>query len=251
MTTIKSPATALSKPALLLVLAGLFLNSASGAEITQSYEASYKASFKGVNATATRSLQEISDREFELRSSIKLKLLGATVSRIREKSLFSREDEQIKPAYYEYKQSGLGKRLRSVRFDWESQSAESLKNAQPSELSLSGHELDELSYFLHLRQAVSKGEQDILFPVADGDEIKDYHYRVVGEEVVDTPLGRLNSIKLARIRDQDSPRRTELWLAKDWDYLLIKMIQEEEDARYELYIDEAVIGGRQVTALSE
>ena len=72
------------------------------------------------------------------------------------------------------------------------------------------------------------------YTVADGDKLKYYRFRVAGEEVLTTPAGDMLTVKVERVREHDSDRQTTFWLAKDHDYLLTKLKQQESGKGFEL-----------------
>ena len=61
--------------------------------------------------------------------------------------------------------------------------------------------------------------------VFTGKKVRNYRYRVKGEEVLDTPMGALRALRMVRIADEDA-ERFEIWLAVDHDYLPIKLATE-------------------------
>ena len=71
----------------------------------------------------------------------------------------------------------------------------------------------------------------------------------IGEEVLDTPLGKLNTVKLERIRSATSSRSTIIWLAPDWQFLVARIEQVDGSLQMQLVLETADIGGAAVTAL--
>jgi len=85
-------------------------------EAPSSFTAEYVAKYGGFRASAERWLTKDNAGNFVLHSSMKLKLLGQTLSEIRETSDFTLNDEtgQAKPVFYEFNQTGVGKRNRQM-----------------------------------------------------------------------------------------------------------------------------------------
>lgn len=70
------------------------------------------------------------------------------------------------------------------------------------------------------------------YQVVDGDEVDTYDFRVIGPEVVTTKAGKINAIKVERVRDPAQDKRiTEMWFAKQWDGLLVALRQVEKDGK--------------------
>ena len=74
-----------------------------------------------------------------------------------------------------------------------------------------------------------------------------YNYRKVGEETIETPFGSIETIVLSRERDNKF-RQTTLWLAKNWTYFLVKLEQIENNEKYSMVIQNAIINGMQMVA---
>ena len=81
------------------------------------------------------------------------------------------------------------------------------------------------------------------YVIADGGRLKHYEFEVIGEEVIDTPVGQLNTIKATRVRD-NRDRTSTFWLAKDYDFMLVRFQQLEADGDgFELLLREAEFNG--------
>jgi len=193
------------------------------------FSADYVARYGGFRASAERKLTKDDAGIFVMHSAIELKLLGQTLSTIRESSKFTLNEEngQTRPEYYEFLQTGLGGRSRQITFDWQQRSSTVHIDNQAINIPLEGSETDNLSAYLEIRRQLIAGKKDIIFPGIYKGKLEEIHYRVNGEELVDTLPGTFNTLRLERIREPDSDRSTVIWLAPAWDYLLIKLIQEE------------------------
>ncbi len=87
------------------------------------------------------------------------------------------------------------------------------------------------------------------YQIIEGEDVDTYDFRVLGEEKVRTQAGLINAIKVERVRDPGkSNRKTILWFAKDWDYLLVRLYQMETDGKeYQIMLKEGTIDGKTVT----
>ena len=112
--------------------------------------------------------------------------------------------------------------------------------------------LDKSTYQIALQHDVAAGKKSMSYQVIDGDEVETYDFRVLGEEVVETKAGLIDAIKVERVRDPtQSNRKTVLWFAKDWDYLLVRLQQVEKDGKeYQIMLLEGTVGDRQVKGRS-
>jgi hypothetical protein len=113
--------------------------------------------------------------------------------------------------------------------------------------------MDELSHQFALRQQIKKGNTDTLeFQLIDGDEIELHRYRLVGKEVLNTALGKLNSTQIELAQVESNERTTKIWLADDWQYLLVKIEQlDQSGLRIKLELESATVSGNKVVPMLE
>ena len=86
------------------------------------------------------------------------------------------------------------------------------------------------------------------YQVVDGGDVDTYDFRVLGTEKVETKAGRIDAIKVERVRDPtQSKRTTVMWFAKDWDYLLVRLQQVETDGKeYNIMLQDGTVNGKTV-----
>ena len=101
---------------------------------------------------------------------------------------------------------------------------------------------------MNKKAETNSGEHEFL--LIDGDEVEIHRYTVIGEEILVTTLGSLSTVRLERIQEDSESRKTSIWLAKDWGYLLARIEQiNDSGLRIEFDLENAVLGGKQVEAL--
>ncbi len=218
------------------------------------FTAEYEAQYGGFKAKAERSLEISDSGQVEMNTQLRLKLLGKTLSTIKEQSILDPDalTGELKPAAYSFIQTGLGKRSRYISFDWENGQANADIGSDRFEIPLEFAVADNLSTYLELRNHLMAGEKDIIFPAIDKGELEQYHFKVIGEEDVKTSLGLLRTVKVERVREPGSNRSTIIWLALDWDYLLVKLEQQEKDSRgIRLELKNASVKGDSVTGKNQ
>lgn len=208
------------------------------------FRAVYKADYKGlpIRATGIRELSRTADNDYLLSSSA-----NSFVASITEQSRFSlSDDSQIIPNEYQYHRKGIGKnRDATLRFDWAALEVENDVQARPWKMSIPLGALDKLSYQLQMRHDLAAAHHqdlpwpDLTYQVADGGKLKTYQFSVVGLELVTTPVGKFNALRVTRVR-KDSDRITDFWLAPEYDFMLVRFIQKEEHrGGFELMLKEA------------
>lgn len=223
------------------------------AEPPAPFSASYEARFGGFKAEAERAMEFIDAENIHMSTSMELKLLGQTVSRIQETSAIhiDHENDLTRSNQYSFIQTGIGKRQRHINFEWDDAIARAKLDKLTVDLPLEGNVRDTLSAYLEIRKQLFAGNTEIIFPGIYKGELEEIHYRVAGEEHVTTELGTFNAVRLQRIREPGSDRTTDIWLAPDWDYLLIKLIQDEPgSSTISLELREANVNNETVTPIA-
>jgi len=218
------------------------------------FTAVYEARYGGFKANAERSLQIGENGQVEMNTMLRLKMLGKTLSTIKEKSILTADalSGELKPEAYSFVQSGIGKRSRHIAFDWDAGQARADIGNDLYEIPLEFPVADNLSAYLEVRNQLLAGEVEIIFPAIDKGKLEEYHFRVLAEEEVSTSLGLFRTVKIERVREPESKRSTIMWLALDWDYLLVKLEQLEQNARgIELELKQAAVMGNSVTGKSQ
>jgi len=208
------------------------------------FEAWYTASTSEMpfSGKAVRKLELLEDGSWLLNFNAKLFLYS-----LNEESHFQvLKSGEIKPLSYKKKTKTIGKQRKSfIKFDWEKKQTinnDKKKRSVPIELGY----LDKISYQLKLRDDIKKGKKEFRYNVIDKDEIDDLHFIIAGEEILNTPIGKLKTIKLKLNRD-NKKRQTFIWLAKDINYLIVKVKQIEDKTEYIMTIQKAIIGGKTIT----
>lgn len=215
------------------------------------FEARYQAKALGMTAGASRRQTATNDGNFLLENRLSLTILGANVGTVVEATEFQWQDGRIQPLHYRYDQSGVSSSRETIAFDWTQNRAHSSSDDGSWDFDISPGLLDKLSYSVQMAEDMQQpGQTEFHYQVLDEDEIKEHIYRISAEEVLNTPLGKLNTVKIERVREDDSPRRTTVWLARDWDYLLVRLEQvSRSGTATELTLEAATVAGTTVKGL--
>ena len=208
----------------------------------QVFEASYSATMGNVpmDGTAERKLVRQPDGTWQL--TFNAEMLFYSFS---EQSQFTLdENNRIQPISYQLKKGALGKdRQASVKFDWKRKQADSREDNDQWKLAIHPGDLDKISYQLQLQEDMRQGRKDLHYQVVNENERDNYQFLVENEETLDTPLGPIKTIRLKMQRDNNK-RQTWIWLAKDWNYMLVKLRQLEKNKEYVITLKEASVEGK-------
>ena len=105
--------------------------------------------------------------------------------------------------------------------------------------------MDIPTQYLQLRRDLIVGEDKFEYPVISRGKHQIYRYEFVRRETLVTPLGKLDTVMMRRLRENDM-RVTNLWLAENWNFLLVKLEQIENKKDYSMLLKDAVIDDRKV-----
>lgn len=196
------------------------------------FEITYDARLGSWRAESSRNLSlDPSSGIYRMQATSSIKLLGQNLSTIREEASFRWQDDLPIPLHYNFEQSGIGARERSVAFDYALGETRFYVDNRSGSYPLSAPIYDELTAFQVIRQQLQTGASEIHFTVLDRDEPELWHFRVLTQGLLHTDLGDFTAVHLERVRGEGNKRRTEFWLASDFDYLLLKLVQEEPNGR--------------------
>jgi hypothetical protein len=210
------------------------------------YHASYSAQFSGLNIDAVQKLEEIEPGIY--RESLNAKNF---IGKVNEQSTFKlSENQQLQPIQHSYTRRVFGRDRSEVHnFDWQSGNVEYKKDGSiNSELKLETGFLDMITHRLQLRRDLNTGKQVFTYPVFSRGKLKQYNYRVVSEQILETAIGPLNTVKVERVID-DVSKTVTVWLATDWDYLIVKLEQSKGKDGHYLELQTAVINNKKITPL--
>ncbi len=210
------------------------------------YEAEYSADMSGlpVSGSAVRKLQKEGD-DWSLSFEASTVLLS-----MKQESKFTVDSKgQIKPSLYTDKRNVFGKsKIEQINFDWKQNEAHSRRDDKEYKFALEPGVLDDISYQLQLRIDVEKGRKDLSYRVADRKKLDTESFIIEGEETLDTPLGKLATVRVKLVRE-NKKRQTWIWLARDWNYLLVQLRQLEKEDEFLIKVKQASLDGQKVTGL--
>lgn len=226
-----------------LSVALLTMSLAQALPAPSTFETSYNAKLYGFNITATSRLIPLSNGHYEY--YFNADSMVGKVTEMTEVS-WNAKEQRIIPQRYIYQRNGMGKnRDDELVFDWAASKVTNIKSAQSQALDAAKNIQDSLSYQIQLSQDLIAGKKQFEYSIANGRKIKQYKFEIVGEELLTTPLGDVKTLKVKRTRDK-SDLVTYAWFAKDFQYLLVRLQQEENGSAYTIYISKASLNGKAI-----
>jgi hypothetical protein len=118
--------------------------------------------------------------------------------------------------------------LASAKFDWESRSVTQERKGKSETLQMHGTAQDPLSLAYTFAFVPPTGkEYDIVR--ADGRGLTPFRFAVLGKEALATPIGEMQTLHIAKVRDGPEDKATDIWFAADRDFLPVRVLVVDKD----------------------
>lgn len=199
------------------------------------YQATYTTRYNSIPLTLTRELKHLGD-QWTLTQRGEMLFVS-----LDEQAQFTLENQHVTALSYRY-------RDRKIDFDWPRKTVRSERKKEAKQLPLNGPSWDPLSFQLQVRlDAMASGNdyQSRVYDIVSGHHARQYEVSFLGEEVLATAVGPLNTIKLKQHRvGKDS--YNVFWLARDWQYLIVRTESYGEDDAAILELKDATLNGKAV-----
>jgi len=137
------------------------------------------------------------------------------------------EDDIPHPVSYRRQQTGDKERQVTLAFDWDGQTVSANKDGRETTLALRSRVVDPLSFYLLTMLDLKNGRSPDAYTLVMGNRLKTYQVRRHGEEILETPLGKLATVRIGRQR-QGSSRVTAFWYAPDLGFLPVQVANIED-----------------------
>lgn len=205
------------------------------------YHLIYDASIKGMDIKAERHLTRNGDN-YELVSKANTMLASIT-----EQGSFKIGPKgNILGQQYTYGRNIFGVRKNeSLTYDQSAGIANYRGKKKQRQIRLDGEYLDKLTYQVQLQRDLIGGMTPLQYQVIDRGKLKQYNFEITGEEIVNTALGPINTVKVHRVRE-DSDRETYMWFAPQMNYLLVQIWQDENGDDHRITLKEGTLGNKPI-----
>ena len=207
---------------------GSSLTLADGGLPVTPFQAHYEVFGKGLSlGEAVMSLTAVGSDGYRMNSDVKPSGLAALLAsaRVHEQVSGKIHDGYIQPIRYE-RQMDTGKKSSDVQlnFDWQANQVEARDNAQHATLPLSPGVVDPLSLNMAVMWDLQRNRLPKQYTLVDETELKTFQIHNQGEEILDTPLGQLRTVRISHSKPGNT-RITTFWLALELHYLPVRIAQ--------------------------
>lgn len=120
-----------------------------------------------------------------------------------------------------------------AKLDWEKKRVtfEREGNTRSEALPNIVHDRLSVAYSFAFRQPP---DQSFQFFMTDGKRLSEYRYVLVGREILNTPMGEVQTVHWTKQREKETDRGADLWLATDQYFLPVRIVFTDKDgSRFE------------------
>jgi hypothetical protein len=194
------------------------------------YTATYRFNLDNkLSGTATRVLEKRDNNLWRYTFTATTAVASAT-----ETSDFRFDGTSVKPLGYQQKRKVFfSKKNARVDFDWAAGKGTGTRDGKsPANYKLQPGTVDALNMEIQFRRDLKEtGKLAGPYALATPKELTPLTFVIEGKEVLQTPFGKLNTLRVSR-KHADPHRRTTFWLAVDYDYLPAKVMQDDDGSIY-------------------
>ena len=218
----------------------VFATSAYATKI-QPYDLYYTADIGGMKVEARHQLQQIKG-QYRVKAQAK-----NFIGKVTEQGVFEiSESGHIIPLEYTKRQKTmLGNRSETQIFDWPTKSLLHKDKKTQGKVPISPGQFDRLSLTQQMRLDLAKGSKKFNYTLIRKGELKQYQYQVVTTEIINIGKGDYNSLLVERV-EKDSIKKTRIWFALDWDYVILKMETFEKNSKKTMVLDQGTLNGNSI-----
>lgn len=123
----------------------------------------------------------------------------------------------------------------AVNFDWPHHLASTDRDGKPEQYLIKPGTLDELNLEIQVRRDMVETGHPSSYWLGNPKNLSPLQLGIVGEEIMDTPIGKLHVVKIRRTNG-DADRETTFWLARELDFAPAKVMQNDKGAIYTISI---------------
>lgn len=197
---------------------------------TANYHTKIRYGLISLDIQGQRALHQLADGSWDISFRVKANLGAAT-----EQGRFRMEEGYILPLEYRLESSGLiQEQNRSLRFSHADKIIYDQANNRLFEDAWIDGIQDNLTYILQASLDLQQGLTHMSYPVFDRHRVRVQNFRVHGEEIINSRLGSLHTIKVQQEREQDD-REILAWFSPQHQYQLIRLTERRKGkVRYQI-----------------
>jgi hypothetical protein len=198
-------------------------------------KATYNGYMNGMPVGVITETFEAGDGGYRIVSETKPVGLAVFVQRqpLRFQSRGQLSREGLRPQSFEARRNANEPPQVTADFDWGAGELTLKHGGKVESMPLPPGTQDRLSIMYQFMFVTIDKTRPVEFSMTNGRKVDNYRYRVTPDVVIDTPLGRVKTVHLEKIRDVGDTA-AEIWLSSAHQQFPMKMVIVEKDGvRYE------------------
>ncbi|MBI2312059.1 MAG: DUF3108 domain-containing protein [Betaproteobacteria bacterium] len=209
------------------LLFALLCVSAAAAEVPKHVTLSYQLIRDGLPVAEVTEALEHDGKRYTIVSDAVTSGIAALFSKggIQRGSKGTVTPDGLRPEIYRDERTGRSPAV--ARFDWAARSITLEAPGGKQQMPLPDPAHDRLSFLYSFAFRLLQGG-DYTFAMTDGRHLTRYRYLIVGQDHLATPMGNLETLKLARDQQEDG-QGSEIWLALRYHWLPARIRVTEKD----------------------
>ncbi|MGP1679194.1 MAG: DUF3108 domain-containing protein [Burkholderiales bacterium] len=192
----------------------------------------YDVSYNGIVAAELTEVLEHDGKTFSLSSEGRGKGIGALLYRGAARRWCRGEIESTGLRPLEYRDQRGDKPAAVAKFDWVRRTLTLEHDGKSETTNMVPALQDRLSFLYNYAFQSSpdlKPGKVIKVTLTDGKGLTRFQYNVAGREMLNTPAGELETVRLVKQRENKDDKGTEIWFASGRDYLPVRILVVEND----------------------
>ena len=186
----------------------------------------YELSVKGMSGDAVETLEH-NGKTYSIVSETRGRGILATIGVLNKRTSRGHITPQgLRPD--EYRDERPFGWVASAKFDWEARTITQARKGKAETLPMPATAQDPLS-LAYTFTFVPPKEKEYDIIRADGRGLTPFRFAVVGNERIPTPLGEMQTLHIAKVRDGPDDKATDIWFATERDFIPVRVLVVDKD----------------------
>jgi hypothetical protein len=209
-----------------VALASAFAGSAGQAAPPGHIKVSYEVTVKGMAGDTVETLDH-DGKTYSIVSETRGRGILATFGALNKRTSRGRITPQgLRPD--EYRDERPFGWVASAKFDWESRTITQARKGKSETLPMPANAQDPLSLAYTFAFLPPKEKEYDIVRV-DGRGLTPFRFTVVGSEKLATPVGEMQTLHIAKVRDGPEDKATDIWFAVERDFIPVRALVVDKD----------------------
>jgi hypothetical protein len=118
--------------------------------------------------------------------------------------------------------------VASAKFDWDARTITQERKGKSETMEMPVGAQDPLS-LAYTFAFVPPKDKEYDFIRADGRGLTPFRFAVIGNEKIPTPLGEIQTLHIAKVRDGPEDKATDIWFASERDFIPVRVLVVDKD----------------------